>query len=89
MSMDVPSHFYISHFLQKFTISFLRNGFNILVDEVYELLTSNLHLQNIDSSLYFWILTYFCRFCKLIEIDLKLVRYGLSSVFDIKKIVYF
>lgn len=63
----------ISFFLQKFTIRFLRNGFNTLVDEVYYLLTSNKQ-KCIDTSLYFWILTYFCRFCRICGVELKLVR---------------
>ncbi|XP_029341047.1 protein timeless isoform X1 [Acyrthosiphon pisum] len=69
---NVPRETYmISYFLQKFTVCFLQNGFNTLVDELYNLLTSNSH---IDTSLYFWILTYFCRFCKLNNIKLELVR---------------
>ncbi|CAH1731206.1 protein timeless [Aphis gossypii] len=63
----------ISYFLQKFTVCFLQNGFNTLVDELHCLLTSNSQ-QHIDTSLYFWLLTYFCRFCKLCNIELKLVR---------------
>ncbi|XP_050529066.1 protein timeless isoform X2 [Daktulosphaira vitifoliae] len=68
-----PTEDQISHLLQKFTIHFLRNGFNTLIIEVYNQLNSNAH-HHIDTSLYFWLLTYFCRFCKIVEIDLKIVR---------------
>jgi len=74
IQFNVPNEIcMISYFLQKFTVRFLQSGFNTLVDELYNLLTSNSH-QHIDTSLYFWILTYFCRFCKLNNIKLKLVR---------------
>lgn len=75
LPMHMPNHnVCISHFLQKFTVRFIRNGFNTLIDEVYTLLTSSNSYQYIDTSLYFWTLTYFCRFCKLNGIELKSVR---------------
>ncbi|VVC44778.1 Timeless protein [Cinara cedri] len=80
-----PSQECISYFLQKFTVDFLQNGFNTLVDEIYNLVTTTTH-QCIDSSLYFWILTYFCRFCKLNKINLKSVR-GIVSLKLISYIV--
>ncbi|XP_015376105.1 PREDICTED: protein timeless-like [Diuraphis noxia] len=74
IQFDVPNETcMISYFLQKFTVRFLQNGFNTLVDELYNLLTSNSQ-QQIDTSLYFWILIYFCRFYKLSNVELKLVR---------------
>ncbi|XP_026821467.1 protein timeless [Rhopalosiphum maidis] len=74
IQFNVPNEMcIISYFLQKFTVCFLQNGFNTLVDELYYLLTTNSQ-QHIDTSLYFWLLTYFCRFCKLSNIELKLVR---------------
>ncbi|CAI6359182.1 unnamed protein product [Macrosiphum euphorbiae] len=74
IQFNMPKETYmISYCLQKFTVRFLQNGFNTLVNELYNLLTSSSH-QRIDTSLYFWILTYFCRFCKLNNIKLELVR---------------
>lgn len=69
----MPSEECIYYFLQKFTVRFIQNGFNTLVDEIYNLLTTTSH-RFIDTSLYFWILTYFCRFCKLNQTDLKSVK---------------
>lgn len=74
-SIHMPSHFFLSHLLQKFIINFLEKGFNTLVNEFYnvELPSFNHH---VDPSLYFWILTYFCRFCTIRKVDMKYIRFG-------------
>ncbi|XP_050426271.1 protein timeless isoform X2 [Adelges cooleyi] len=73
-AVHTPTGDQITHLLQKFTVNFMRNGFNSLVYEVYKQLTlPNAH-KKVDTSLYFWMLTYFCRFCKILDVDLKTVR---------------
>jgi len=58
--------------LKKFAIQFLQNGFSAIVDEGYSIILNTQH--NIDSSHFFWILIYLCRFCKFNKIELKLIR---------------
>ncbi|KAL0849155.1 hypothetical protein ABMA28_013501 [Loxostege sticticalis] len=70
----------ISNILKEFTVDFLLKGYNSLVQTLHTQILTNLQLE-IDTSHFFWLLTYFLKFATQIELDLEHVCSVLS--FDI------
>nr|QCH40579.1 timeless [Chilo suppressalis] len=70
----------ISNVLKEFTVDFLFKGYNSLVKTLQTQIVINLQLE-IDTSHFFWLVTYFLKFATQIELDLKHVCSVLS--FDI------
>ncbi|XP_073987080.1 timeless isoform X2 [Rhodnius prolixus] len=62
----------ISHLLKEFTVDFLLKGYGSLVSDLREQLMFNVQAQSfIDSSHFFWLITYFLKFAVLLELDLQ------------------
>lgn len=70
----------ISNILKEFTVDFLLKGYNSLVKTLHSEILTNLHLE-IDTSHFFWLVTYFLKFATQIELDLEHICSVLS--FDI------
>lgn len=70
----------ISNVLKEFTVDFLLKGYNSLVRTLHRQIITNLQLE-IDTSHFFWLVTYFLKFATQIELDLEHVCSVLS--FDI------
>jgi len=70
----------ISNILKEFTVDFLLKGYGLLVQELHAQLLTDLQLS-IDTSHFFWLVTYFLKFAAQLELDLE----HISSVlcFDI------
>lgn len=75
-----PSDEDISQILKEFTVDFLLKGYGFLVQELHTQLLTDLQLS-IDTSHFFWLVTYFLKFAAQLELDLE----HISSVlcFDI------
>uniref|UniRef100_A0A182QXY1 Timeless n=1 Tax=Anopheles farauti TaxID=69004 RepID=A0A182QXY1_9DIPT len=76
----VPTDDDISHILKEFTVDFLLKGYGYLVHELHTQLLSDLQVQ-IDTSHFFWLVTYFLKFATQLELDLEHINSVLS--FDI------
>ncbi|CAH0749022.1 unnamed protein product [Diatraea saccharalis] len=70
----------ISNMLKEFTVDFLLKGYNYLVQTLHSQILTNLELE-IDTSHFFWLVTYFLKFATQIELDVEHVCSVLS--FDI------
>ncbi|XP_070496942.1 protein timeless isoform X3 [Chironomus tepperi] len=70
----------ISNILKEFTVDFLLKGYGFLVQQLHAQLLTDLQLS-IDTSHFFWLVTYFLKFAAQLELDLE----HISSVlcFDI------
>jgi hypothetical protein len=68
-----PSEDDIAHLLKEFTVDFLLKGYGRLVSQLYDLLVTDLHSQ-IDTSHFFWLVTYFLKFVVQLELDIDHVR---------------
>ncbi|CAH2066638.1 unnamed protein product, partial [Iphiclides podalirius] len=67
----------ISNILKDFTVHFLLKGYNSLVQTLHSEILTNLQLE-IDTSHFFWLVTYFLKFATQIELDLEHVCSVLS-----------
>lgn len=75
-----PSDDDISHILKEFTVDFLLKGYGFLVQELHAQLLTDLQVQ-IDTSHFFWLVTYFLKFASQLELDIEHVSTVMS--FDI------
>uniref|UniRef100_A0A182K6R2 Timeless n=1 Tax=Anopheles christyi TaxID=43041 RepID=A0A182K6R2_9DIPT len=73
----VPTDDDISHILKEFTVDFLLKGYGYLVHELHTQLLSDLQVQ-IDTSHFFWLVTYFLKFATQLELDLEHINSVLS-----------
>ncbi|CAG4944884.1 unnamed protein product [Colias eurytheme] len=80
LTHNTPTDDDISNVLKEFTVDFLLKGYNSLVRTLHTQILTNLQLQ-IDTSHFFWLVTYFLKFATQIDIDLEHVSSVLS--FDI------
>ncbi|CAH2104707.1 unnamed protein product [Euphydryas editha] len=80
LSHNTPTDDDISNVLKEFTVDFLLKGYNTLVRTLHTQILTNIHLE-IDTSHFFWLVTYFLKFATQIELDLEHVCSVLS--FDI------
>jgi timeless len=60
----------ISNILKEFTVDFLLKGYGFLVQELHAQLLTDLQLS-IDTSHFFWLVTYFLKFAAQLELDLE------------------
>ncbi|TMW42138.1 hypothetical protein DOY81_012783, partial [Sarcophaga bullata] len=60
----------ISNLLKEFTVDFLLKGYGYLVEDLYSQLLTNLKIP-IDSSHFFWLVTYFLKFAAQLELDME------------------
>lgn len=70
----------ISNILKEFTVDFLLKGYGYLVADLHAKLLTDLQLS-IDTSHFFWLVTYFLKFAAQLELDLEHISSVLS--FDI------
>ncbi|XP_053697294.1 protein timeless isoform X5 [Sabethes cyaneus] len=70
----------ISNLLKEFTVDFLVKGYSYLVQDLHVQLLSDLQVQ-IDTSHFFWLVTYFLKFATQLELDMEHINCVLS--FDI------
>lgn len=66
----LPTDEDISNILKEFTVDFLLKGYGSLVHDLHIQLLTNVHLQ-IDTSHFFWLVTYFLKFATQLELDLE------------------
>lgn len=76
----MPTDDDISNILKEFTVDFLLKGYGFLVQELHVKLLTDLQLS-IDTSHFFWLVTYFLKFAAQLELDLEHVKSVLS--FDV------
>nr|XP_022903307.1 protein timeless isoform X1 [Onthophagus taurus] len=67
----------VSNILKEFTVDFLLKGYGSLVHDLHSQLLSNIHVQ-IDTSHFFWLVTYFLKFATQLELDLEHISPVLS-----------
>ncbi|CAK1549861.1 unnamed protein product [Leptosia nina] len=80
LTHNTPTDEDISNVLKEFTVDFLLKGYNSLVRTLHTQILTNMQLE-IDTSHFFWLVTYFLKFATQIELDLEHVNSVLS--FDI------
>ncbi|XP_063529184.1 protein timeless-like isoform X2 [Cydia strobilella] len=80
LTHQTPTDDDISNVLKEFTVDFLLKGYNSLVQTLHSQILTNVLLE-IDTSHFFWLVTYFLKFATQIELDLKHIS-GVIS-FDI------
>jgi timeless protein len=66
----MPSDEDISNILKEFTVDFLLKGYGYLVQDLHAQLLSDIQLS-IDTSHFFWLVTYFLKFAAQLELDLE------------------
>lgn len=72
-----PTEEDISNVLKEFTVDFLLKGYRFLVKELHVQLLNNIELQ-IDTSHFFWLVTYFLKFSAQLEFDIEHISTVLS-----------
>ncbi|XP_004518569.1 protein timeless isoform X3 [Ceratitis capitata] len=60
----------ISNLLKEFTVDFLLKGYSCLVGELHSQLLTNIKIP-IDTSHFFWLVTYFLKFAAQLELDME------------------
>lgn len=76
----MPTDEDISNILKEFTVDFLLKGYGYLVADLHSKLLNDYQLS-IDTSHFFWLVTYFLKFAAQLELDLEHINSVLS--FDI------
>ena len=66
----IPSEKDISELLKEFTVDFLHNGYNKLVKEMLDQLSSKDCDKSMDKSYFLWLLTYFLKFASQLKVGL-------------------
>lgn len=67
----------ITNVLKEFTVDFLLKGYNSLVKTLHnEILTNS--LLEMETSHFFWLITYFLKFASQIELDLEHIDFVIS-----------
>uniref|UniRef100_A0AAG5D966 Timeless n=1 Tax=Anopheles atroparvus TaxID=41427 RepID=A0AAG5D966_ANOAO len=82
----VPSDEDVSHILKEFTVDFLLKGYGNLTKALHMQLLSDLQVH-IDTSHFFWLITYFLKFATQLELDLEHIKSVLC--FDIISYITF
>ncbi|XP_063380281.1 protein timeless-like [Cydia fagiglandana] len=80
LTHKAPTDDDLSYVLKEFTVDFLLKGYNSLVQTLHSQILTNVLLE-IDTSHFFWLVTYFLKFAIQIEVDLEAISGVLS--FDI------
>ncbi|XP_030384634.1 protein timeless isoform X2 [Scaptodrosophila lebanonensis] len=66
----MPTNEDISNLLKEFTVDFLLKGYNYLVEELHMQLLTYAKIP-IDTSHFFWLVTYFLKFAVQLELDIE------------------
>ncbi|CAG9863160.1 unnamed protein product [Phyllotreta striolata] len=74
----LPTDEDIANILKEFTVDFLLKGYGTLVNDLYTELLSYMHVH-IDTSHFFWLVTYFLKFAIQLELDPEHVSQVLSQ----------
>lgn len=69
----MPTDEDISNILKEFTVDFLLKGYGSLVQDLHEKLLTDLQLS-IDTSHFFWLVTYFLKFAAQLELDMEHIK---------------
>lgn len=80
----LPTDEDITNILKEFTVDFLLKGYGILVETLHSQLLSNMH---VDTSHFFWLMTYFLKLATQLELDLEHIAPVLS--YDILSFLVF
>nr|CAD7260714.1 unnamed protein product [Timema shepardi] len=83
----VPNDEDVSHLMKEFTVDFLLKGYNRLVQELYRQLVETNQALVIDTSHFFWLITYFLKFTTQLELELEHVS-GVLSYEVLSYLVY-
>lgn len=67
----------VTNILKEFTVDFLLKGYGILVQNLHSQLLTNIH-GYVDTSHFFWLVTYFLKLATQLELDLEHVAPVLS-----------
>lgn len=70
----IPSDDDISNLLKEFTVDFLLRGYACLVKVLHNCLLNGVPVQ-MDTSHFFWLVTYFLKFATQLELDLEHIRF--------------
>ncbi|XP_013200570.1 protein timeless [Amyelois transitella] len=70
LSHKTPTDDDISNIMKEFTVVFLLKGYNSLVQTLHDQILTNKQVE-IDTSHFFWLVTYFLKFATQIELDLE------------------
>lgn len=70
MIQHTPTDEDISNILKEFTVDFLLKGYGSLVQDLHVKLLTDLQLS-IDTSHFFWLVTYFLKFAAQLELDME------------------
>ncbi|GLG92545.1 TIMELESS [Gryllus bimaculatus] len=74
----VPSDEDISNLLKEFTVDFLLKGYGCLVQELHSQLLNPKQIIQVDTSHFFWLVTYFLKFATQLELELEHISPVLS-----------
>lgn len=77
LTHKTPTDDDIANILKEFTVDFLLKGYSSLVQTLHNQILTNMQLE-IDTSHFFWLVTYFLKFATQIELDLEHVHSVLS-----------
>uniref|UniRef100_A0A1I8Q7X9 Timeless n=1 Tax=Stomoxys calcitrans TaxID=35570 RepID=A0A1I8Q7X9_STOCA len=69
----IPTDEDIANLLKEFTVDFLLKGYSCLVEDLHSQLLMNLNVP-IDTSHFFWLVTYFLKFAAQLELDMEHVN---------------
>nr|CAD7405799.1 unnamed protein product [Timema cristinae] len=83
----VPTDEDVSHLMKEFTVDFLLKGYNCLVQELHHQLVETNQALVIDTSHFFWLITYFLKFTTQLELELEHVS-GVLSYEVLSYLVY-
>lgn len=70
LSRKTPTYDDIANIMKEFTVDFLLKGYNSLVQTLHSQIIVNKNLE-IDTSHFFWLVTYFLKFATQIELDVE------------------
>nr|CAD7585789.1 unnamed protein product [Timema genevievae] len=83
----VPTDEDVFHLMKEFTVDFLLKGYNCLVQELHRQLVETNQALVIDTSHFFWLITYFLKFTTQLELELEHVS-GVLSYEMLSYLVY-
>ncbi|KAK4880338.1 hypothetical protein RN001_008484 [Aquatica leii] len=73
----IPTDEDITNVLKEFTVDLLLKAYGTLVQDLYMQLLTNIHLS-MDTSYFFWLVTYFLKFAAQLELDWEFISPVLS-----------
>lgn len=74
MAHYVPTSEDITHILKEFTVDFLLKAYGSLIQTLHTQLLLSSNMVRIDTSHFFWLVTYFLKFAAQLELDFEHIR---------------